>query len=74
MKTVDVLFRCPLCLDYRFGYSGDEGSCHGEDGCGFEWHRRDEWKCFVQIHEYESREEYEEDQGKPVFEEPERND
>ncbi len=59
MKNTAVKFRCPKCGSSHFGYSMDTGCCHGDSYCGFSWPRRDEWKHFVLVQEFESPEEFE---------------
>jgi hypothetical protein len=58
MKTASFYFQCPDCGSSHFGYSEDVGTCHGDTGCCFKWRRRDEWKYFVMVQEFESKEEY----------------
>jgi len=65
VKNTRDWFKCPECDSSHFGYSGDDGMCHGETGCHFQWHRRDEWKYFIKVQEYESVEEYGEDCSDP---------
>lgn len=58
-------FCCPRCRSSHFGTDlrDNTGMCND---CRYQWHRRDDWKVFVKIHQAESPAEYEREVEEPL--------